>query len=95
MTIIAVAGIPGSGKTTLAASLGAALNLSVISKDVIKESLMDALGTGDNEWASTLSRAAHRVMYRLVEDLAGDVILEAHFHRGVAEQELQSLGESR
>jgi predicted kinase len=93
MTIIVVSGIPGSGKTTLATSLGAAMGLSLISKDVIKESLMDTLGTGDNEWARTLSWAAHRVMYRLVDDLVGDVILEAHFHAGTAEQELQSLGE--
>ena len=32
-------------------------------------------------------------MYRLVASLVGDVILEAHFHRGVAEADLQSLGE--
>jgi len=93
MTIIVVSGIPGSGKTTLATSLSAAMNLSVISKDMIKESLMETLGTGDNDWASTLSSAAHGVMYRLVGSVAGDVILEAHFHGGVAEAELQSLGE--
>lgn len=92
VTIIAVAGIPGSGKTTLATSLGKALGLSVISKDVIKESLLDTLGTGDNDWASTLSRAAHGVMYQLVGGLAGDVILEAHFHAGTAEPQLQGLG---
>jgi len=93
VTIIAVAGIPGSGKTTLARSLGSAMGLPVVSKDVIKESLMDTLGTGDSKWASTLSRAAHGVMYQLVEDLAGDVILEAHFHAGVAESALEALGE--
>jgi predicted kinase len=92
MTIIAVTGIPGSGKTTLATSLGTAMGLSVVSKDVIKESLMDTLGTGDKDWASTLSRAAHGVMYRLVDGLVGDVILEAHFHAGTAEPALQSLG---
>lgn len=68
------------------------MGMPVISKDVIKESLMDALGTGDADWATTLSKAAHGVMYSLVDDLAGDAILEAHFHRGVAEPALRALG---
>ena len=70
------------------------MGLPVISKDVIKESLMDELGTGDNDWASSLSRAAHQVMYRLVDDFVGPLILEAHFHAGVAEPDLQALGQN-
>ena len=69
------------------------MGLPVVSKDVIKEALMDTLGTGDNEWARTLGRAAHGVMYKLVEDLAGHVILEAHFHAGAAEPALEALGQ--
>ncbi len=53
MTIVVVSGIPGSGKTTLATALGQTMGLSVISKDVIKESLMDTLGTGDNDWVAS------------------------------------------
>jgi hypothetical protein len=60
---------------------------------VIKEALMDELGTGDLERASELSRAAHRVMYALVPEMGGPVVLEAHFHRGVAERDLTSLGQ--
>lgn len=69
------------------------MGISVISKDVIKESLMDTLGTGTNEWARSLSRASHRVMYQLIDGLAGNVILEAHFYTGQAEAELEALGE--
>ena len=58
MTVIVVTGIPGSGKTTLAFALAETMGSSVISKDEIKESLMDSLGTGDNDWAKALSRAA-------------------------------------
>lgn len=92
MTAVVVAGIPGSGKTTLARRLGTELDVSVISKDVIKESLFDTLGSGDNQWSKTLSRSAHRIMYDLVADMAGPIILEAHFYPGLAETELADLG---
>jgi predicted kinase len=90
--IVVVAGIPGSGKTTLARHLAPQLGWALVSKDVIEEALMDELGTGDVAWRGQLSRAAHKAMYALVPELGGPVVLEAHFHRGVAEQELSALG---
>jgi len=92
VTVVVVSGIPGSGKTTLATRLGAESRLPVLSKHVIKESLMDTLGSGDLEWVSRLSRASHAVLYAVVRALPGDVIIEAHFHRGVAEPHLLALG---
>jgi predicted kinase len=89
--IVVVAGIPGSGKTTLARQLARELNLPLISKDVIKEALFDALGTGDFEWSQQLGHAAHRVLYALVADV-GSAVLESHFWRGVSEPDLQALG---
>ena len=93
-TVIVVAGIPGSGKTTLARGLASMLRMPLVSKDVIKEALLDVLGTGSPEWAATLGRAAHRAMYAQVRDVVagvGGVVLEAHFASGVAEQELIAL----
>jgi predicted kinase len=89
--IIVVAGIPGSGKTTLAQQLAPALELPLISKDGIKETLMDALGSGDMTWATRLSRAAHLVMYKLAGEMQQGVVLEAHFYCGIAEEELVAL----
>ena len=40
-----VGGWPASGKTTLARGLAAELGTSYLSKDEVKEALMDALGT--------------------------------------------------
>lgn len=50
------------------------------------------LGTGDLDWTRKASRAAHLAMYRVAAVQRVDVVLEAHFYRGVAEQELGQLG---
>ena len=92
MAVVVISGIPGSGKTTLARALSAATAMPMISKDTIKEAMMDGLGTGDRVWATKLSRTAHLVMFDLVREFTGDVIIEAHFHRGVAEADLRGLG---
>ena len=91
VSLIVVSGIPGSGKTTIARHLGGHLGVPIISKDTIKEAMMDELGTSDIAWVSRLSRAAHLVMYALVPDFGATAILEAHFHHGVAEQDLVRL----
>ncbi|MFI5043926.1 MAG: AAA family ATPase [Acidimicrobiales bacterium] len=92
MAVVVISGIPGSGKTTLARALSAATAMPMISKDTIKEAMLDGLGTGDRAWATKLSRTAHLVMFDVVREFPGDVIVEAHFHRGVAEDDLRGLG---
>jgi len=44
VTLIVVSGAPGTGKSTIAAALGAALRFPVLSLDPIKEALADVLG---------------------------------------------------
>ncbi|HKY13590.1 MAG TPA: AAA family ATPase [Microthrixaceae bacterium] len=92
VTIVVISGIPGSGKTTLARAVAQEMTLPMISKDTIKEALMDGLGTGDLEWTTMLGRTAHLVMFSLVREIPGDVIIEAHFKCGVSEPDLQALG---
>jgi predicted kinase len=46
VTLIVVSGAPGTGKSTIAAALGASLRFPVLSLDPIKEALADALGLG-------------------------------------------------
>jgi predicted kinase len=88
--VVVVTGIPASGKTTLATALSAQLGWPLISKDVVKEALFEALGTGEFQWSQRLGRAGHVVMYSLAATIPR-VILEAHFQRGVAEPELLAL----
>jgi len=87
---VVVAGIPGSGKTTLAGPLAQELQLPLLSKDTIKEALFDVLGTGDLEWSQRLGRASHRIMYAVAAESQG-AVLESHFWRGLSEPDLRAL----
>ncbi|MGW8768539.1 AAA family ATPase [Streptomyces sp. NPDC055815] len=88
---VIVSGLPASGKSTLARGLGAGLGLPVVDKDVILESLYDALGVGDQAWRHRLSRAADDVLYAVAAD-AGRAVLVNWWHRDTAPARLGALG---
>jgi predicted kinase len=79
--VILVNGLPGSGKTTLARRLGAALGVPVVSKDAVKEALLTAVPAwrrcGEpvlvEVWCDVpaevaRSRCANRVRHPMYED---------------------------
>ncbi|MGE5835184.1 MAG: AAA family ATPase, partial [Acidobacteriota bacterium] len=59
-----ISGLPASGKSRLARRLGPALNLPVIDKDDILETLFQARGIGDAGWRRTLSRESDEILQR-------------------------------
>jgi len=60
---VLVGGWPGSGKTTLSRALASELGIAHLSKDVVKEALMDAMGApSDVEASRRLGRAAVHVL---------------------------------
>jgi predicted kinase len=76
---VLVAGPPGSGKTTLAGPLAASLGLPLIAKDVIKEVLMQTLGTPTTvEQSRVLGRAAVETMLAVAQSAPG-AVLESNF----------------
>jgi predicted kinase len=72
---VLVAGWPGSGKSTLATSLATELRLPLLSKDEIKEALMDGLGRPEAVAESRqLGRAAVLALLRVAARCPGAVL---------------------
>lgn len=80
--VVLVNGLPGSGKTTLAGSLADALELPMVSKDVIKETLADVLGEPPPgctplQWSRMLGAAAGETMWTLLTGVRRGAVLES------------------
>jgi predicted kinase len=85
--VIIVSGLPASGKSSLARQLARELQLPLIYKDGIKESLFDSLGWRDRDWSRKLSQAAYRLLYYFLEaHLAAGrpLIVESNFQTDAA-----------
>jgi predicted kinase len=92
--LVIVAGAPGSGKTTLAHTLGRALALPVITKDDVKEALAAPFATGGRDWSRQLGVAAYSVYYAVAERIlaAGQgLVLDSNFRIGISEEPLRAL----
>ena len=63
--VVVVLGLPGSGKTTLARTLGEHLRLPVLSLDSVKEALVEVLDPAVTADRFAVRRAARSVLVRL------------------------------
>ena len=80
--VVLVNGLPGSGKTTLARAVARHLGLPLISKDVIKETHADVLGTElagwpQRRWNAAIGAAASETMWALLADAPAGAVLES------------------
>jgi predicted kinase len=80
LTLIVVSGAPGTGKSTVARELGAALRRPVLSLDPVKEALADVLGLGDENWSNRVGDAAAEVVFRLAAEFP-DAVAEGWWRR--------------
>lgn len=65
--IVLVSGSPAAGKTSLARPLTKLLDLPLIAKDDIKETLVDGLGdqNGDLAWSHKVGGASMELLWKL------------------------------
>ena len=82
--LVYVSGRLGAGKSSLAFPLAAELGYSLVTKDLVKETLHDALYVpGDDEldqaWSRRLGGASLELLWALAAR-AGDMVIEANFH---------------
>jgi len=75
---VVLSGLPGSGKSTLARQLAPALELPVIDKDTILQSLFESKGVGDVAWRRTLSRESD-VIFQAEAIAAERAVLVSHW----------------
>lgn len=88
---VVVNGPPGSGKTTLGDELASRLGLPFLSKDAIKEALMDQGEVPDVETSHRLGRMAMTSLLSEANASPRGAVLEANFKRSLALSELRRL----
>lgn len=94
--LVIVCGKPATGKTTLAARLAADLALPLFTKDRLKETLFDTLGSADRAWSRRLGAASMELLDQIAATLVAagqSLVVEANFSAERATPFYQSLVE--
>jgi predicted kinase len=92
--LIVVTGLPATGKSTVGRRLAERFGMPMISKDAIKEPLLDCIGAPDAVASRLLSNASFAVLFAMTRELLGsgvDVLLEGNFRPGEHEPALMSV----
>jgi predicted kinase len=92
--LVIVTGLPGAGKSQVAARIAGRYSLVLLGKDAVKEVLFDSLGTGEPRWSSMLSNASFATLFAVagqVLQAGGAVLLEGNFRAGEHESRLRAL----
>ena len=93
MRLILIAGMPASGKSTVAQKLSRRFGIPVLEKDAIKEELFDTLGFSDYSQKRALDVAATAVLLRMADSLlaGGTSFILVNNFRADAADEVKGL----
>lgn len=72
--LVVMSGAPGTGKSTIGNFVAEALRFPFLSLDVLKETLADQLGTGDEHWSDLLGDTAAEIIFRLAAVVPAAVV---------------------
>jgi predicted kinase len=89
--LVIVTGPPGAGKTSIAQPLAARLELPLLAKDPLKETLHDVLGGEGRDWSQRLGAATFEVIFHVLRELLAhgcSAVTEGNFGRAEPFREL-------
>jgi predicted kinase len=98
LRVLLITGLPGSGKSTLASILARRYGVLLLGKDLIKEPLLDVLGSADAAHSKLLSDASFAVLFAVARRALTtnpDLILEGNFRPGEHEAVLSLSSQAR
>jgi predicted kinase len=98
LRLLLITGLPGSGKSVLARFLARRYGVLLLSKDLIKEPLLDVLGAGDAAHSKRLSDASFAALFAVARQALGaglEIILEGNFRPGEHEAPMRTFAHAR
>jgi predicted kinase len=84
--LVVISGAVAAGKTTLGVRLAARLHATLLSKDLLKETLHEPLTIASQETSLVASDAAMRLMYSIAATSAAPLVVEANWKAGDVEE---------